>query len=161
MISKLLLHIIFHKWTFIDLMSNLMVVGTMWRIKSWNLFTLWIPLPQSLITVTMLPFCWLNLGSLYFNFTTIGITFVIVVSILGKTIVSCLVTSTDLAPLDILITWIVASCSTTYESEVQNFELFVQTIYFLGPLDNKEVKQICTLAPLPPFLTYWVSVLCF
>jgi hypothetical protein len=63
--------------------------------------------------------------------------------------------------LDILITWIVASCSTTYESEVQNFELFVQTIYFLGPLDNKEVKQICTLAPLPPFLTYWVSVLCF
>ncbi len=31
-----LLHIIFNKWTFIDLMSNLMAICATWRIWSWN-----------------------------------------------------------------------------------------------------------------------------
>jgi hypothetical protein len=49
------------------------------------------------------------------------------------------------------------------ELEVQNFELFIQILHSFGLLDNKEVKQICTLIPFPPFLTcsfltYWVFV---
>jgi hypothetical protein len=53
----------------------------------------------------------------------------------------------------------VAFCSTHNEWEVQNFKLFVQTFHSLDYLDNKEVKQIYTLILLPPFLTYWVSIL--
>jgi hypothetical protein len=36
MFNKSLPHIIFDKWTFIDLMSNLMAVCATWRVRSWN-----------------------------------------------------------------------------------------------------------------------------
>jgi hypothetical protein len=36
MFNKSLPHIIFKKWTFIDLMSNLMTICAMWRVWSWN-----------------------------------------------------------------------------------------------------------------------------
>jgi hypothetical protein len=45
------------------------------------------------------------------------------------------------------------------KSKVQNFELFVQTFHFHGPFDSMELKQICTLLLLPPFLTCWVFIL--
>jgi hypothetical protein len=61
----------------------------------------------------MLPFCWLTIDSLYFTLIAIGTPFATVGSILGKIIVSCLVTSTDSTLLDILIPWVTASCSTT------------------------------------------------
>jgi hypothetical protein len=79
-----------------------------------ELFTLWIPLFQSLGTpLTMLPFYWLNLGSLYLALTTTWTPFATIGFTLGKTIVSCLVTSTDSTLLHILIPWIVASYWTT------------------------------------------------
>ncbi len=79
-----------------------------------TLFTLWIPLLQSLgIPLTMLPIYWLTLGSLYLTFIAIGTPFAIVGSILGKITFSCLVISIGLTPLDILIPWVTTSCSTT------------------------------------------------
>ncbi len=36
MFNKSLPHIIFNKWTFIDLMSNLMEVCATWKVRSWN-----------------------------------------------------------------------------------------------------------------------------
>jgi hypothetical protein len=36
MLSKSLPHIIFNKWTFIDLMSNMMALCARWKIWSWN-----------------------------------------------------------------------------------------------------------------------------
>ncbi len=36
MFNKSLLHIIFNNWTFIDLMSNIMIVYVAWRVRSWN-----------------------------------------------------------------------------------------------------------------------------
>jgi hypothetical protein len=36
MFNKSLPHIIFNKWTFIDLMSNLITLCTTLRVKSWN-----------------------------------------------------------------------------------------------------------------------------
>jgi hypothetical protein len=68
-----------------------------------TLFTMWIPLFQSLGTpLTMLPFYWLNLGSLYLILIAIGTHYAIVDSIFSKTKVSCLVVSTNSTPLDIL-----------------------------------------------------------
>jgi hypothetical protein len=78
-----------------------------------TMLTLWIPLLQSLgSSLLMLPFYWLILGSLYFIFTTIGTPSATVGSTLGKILVSYLVTSTSSMPLDILIPWVVTSCST-------------------------------------------------
>jgi hypothetical protein len=61
----------------------------------------------------MLALCLLTLSSLYLIFTTIGAPFPTISYALGKTIVSCLVTSIGITPLDILIPWVAASCSTT------------------------------------------------
>jgi hypothetical protein len=36
MFNKSLLHIIFNRWTFIDLMSNLMIICASWKVMSWN-----------------------------------------------------------------------------------------------------------------------------
>ncbi len=74
-----------------------------------TLFTVWIPLLQSPGTlITMLPFYWLNLGSLYLILTAIGPPSTIVDPIIGKITVSCLVTSTNSTPLDFLIPLVVA-----------------------------------------------------
>jgi hypothetical protein len=79
-----------------------------------TLFTLWIPLLQSLrIPPTMLPFCLLSLGSLYLTLTTTCKPYTIVGSTIGKTTIFYLVTSTSSTPLDILIPWIMNSYSTT------------------------------------------------
>jgi hypothetical protein len=73
MLSESLLHIIFNKWTFIDLMSNLMTIRASLRVKSWNsIRTMNSSAPTLQTPLTMFPLCWLNLGSLYFTLTTIG-----------------------------------------------------------------------------------------
>jgi hypothetical protein len=36
MFNKSLPHIIFNKWTFFDLMSNLMTICALWKVRSWN-----------------------------------------------------------------------------------------------------------------------------
>ncbi len=79
-----------------------------------TLFTVWIPLFQSPETlITMLPFYWLNLGSLYLTLTVIGPHSTIVGSIIGKITVSYLVTSTNSTPLNFLIPLVAAFCSMT------------------------------------------------
>jgi hypothetical protein len=82
-----------------------------WGLGLGSLFTLWIPLLQSLKSpLTMFPFCWLSLGSLYLILTTTSTPYAIVGSALGEIIVSCLVTSIGSTPLDILMPWIVTFC---------------------------------------------------
>ncbi len=53
-IISFMLHIFFHKWTFIDMMSNLMVVCAMWKIWSWNFVYIMnssIPIPWKSINI--------------------------------------------------------------------------------------------------------------
>jgi len=45
------------------------------------------------------------------------------------------------------------------ESEVQNFELFVQTLHSFDPLNNKEVKHICTTSSLSNLLNKNIRVI--
>jgi hypothetical protein len=129
MLSKSLPRIIFNKWTFIDLMSNLMVVCATWKIWSWNSIHNVTPSIPIHTPLTMLPFYWLNLGSLYLILIAIGTHYAIIGSTFSKTIVSCLVTSTDSTPLDILIPWITTFFQQHNESKIQKFELFVQTFH--------------------------------
>ncbi len=76
------------------------------------IFTLWILLLQSLGTfLTMLPFYWLNMGSLYLILIATCTPSPTIGYVLGKTIVSYLVTSIGSTPLDILIPWAMASYS--------------------------------------------------
>jgi hypothetical protein len=89
----------------------------------------------------MFPFriCRLILGLLYLTFTTIGTPFGIIGYALGKITIFYLVTSIGPTPLDILIPlWLLIQQHN--ESEVQNFELFVQTFHFPSLFYNKEVK---------------------
>ncbi len=68
------------------------------------MFALWIFLLQSLGTpLTMFPFRWLNMGSLYFTLIAIGKPSTIIGFAFSKITVSCLVTSIDSNPLDILM----------------------------------------------------------
>ncbi len=114
MLNKSLPHIIFNKWTF-------MIWCPIWwqyvqrgKFGLGTLSTLWIPLFHSLGTpLTMLPLCWLNLGSLYLTFITTWTCSTTISFAFGKTIVSCIVTSTSSIPLEILIPWVAASCSMT------------------------------------------------
>ncbi len=79
-----------------------------------TMFTLWIPLLQSLgAPLILFPFYWLTLGSLYLILTTIGTPSVTVGSTFGKTTISCLVTSTGSTLLDILMPWVAAFYSIT------------------------------------------------
>ncbi len=104
MFSKSLLHIIFNKWTFIDLMSNLMAICVTWKIWSWNYihivnsFTLILWNSSNYVSILLIKF-----GFTVLHFTTIGTLFAIVHSAFGKSIVFCLVTSIGSTPLDILI----------------------------------------------------------
>jgi hypothetical protein len=69
-----------------------------------TMFTPWILLLQSLRTPqTMLPFNWLNLGSLYFILKATWTPSAYVNSILGKTSIFYLITNTNSTFLDILI----------------------------------------------------------
>jgi hypothetical protein len=104
----------------------------------------------------MLPLCWLNLGSLYLTLTTINTPCATIAFAFGKTIISYLITNTSSTLMDISMPWVAQPHN---ELEVQNSELFVQTFHFCGPLDKKEVKHICTLLLLPPFLICWVFIL--
>ncbi len=77
-----------------------------------TLFRLWTLLFQSLRTpLTMIPFHWLNMGSFYLTFTSTWTPFAIVGYVFSKTIISCLITSANSTPLDILIPWVATSCS--------------------------------------------------
>jgi hypothetical protein len=60
----------------------------------------------------MLPFCWLNMGSLYFTLTTTRTHSTNVSFAFNKTTIFYLVSSTSSTPLDILIPWVATSCST-------------------------------------------------
>ncbi len=116
------------------------------------LYTLWIPLLQSLRTpLSMLPLCWLNLGSLYFILTTASIPFAILGSAFGKIIIFFLIQV--LAQLVwtfwCLELWLLAQPHN--EFEVQNFELFLQALHPHVLFNSKKVKQICTLILFPPF----------
>ncbi len=114
MFNKSLPYIIFNKWTFIDLMSNYWQYVQCGEFSLGTPFTQWIPLFQSLGTLlTMLPFYWLNLGSMYLTLTATRTPSITIVSTLRKTTISCLVTSTNSTPLGILIPWVATSCSTT------------------------------------------------
>jgi hypothetical protein len=77
------------------------------------MFTLWIPLFQSLgIPLTMLPFYWLNLSSPYLILTTISTPSTAVGFALGKTTISCLPTSIYSSPSHIWMPWVATSCLT-------------------------------------------------
>jgi len=104
MFSKSLLHIIFNKCTFIDLMSNLMVVCATWKIWSWNFVHImnpsvlipWNSSNNTSILLIKYGFTYLTLTTTITPSVTIGFAF-------SKTIVSYLVTSSGSTPLDIII----------------------------------------------------------
>ncbi len=104
MLNKSLLHIILNKWTFINLMSNLMVVCATRRIRSWNVFhTMNSSTPILWNSSNNASILLMKLGSLYLILTTTGRLSPTIGFAFGKTIVSCLVTSTNSTPLNSLI----------------------------------------------------------
>jgi len=98
------------------------------------------------------------LGSLYLTLTTINTpcATIAIAFAFGKTIISYLITNINSTLMDILMPWVVQPHN---ELEVQNYELFVQTLHSHGPLDKKEVKHICILLLLSPFLICWIFIL--
>jgi hypothetical protein len=104
MSNKSLPHIIFNKWTFIDLMSNLMAICAIWKVRFWNSV-------HTVNSFALIPWNSSNNTSILRiksrfiipHFDSHKNSFCIIGFALGKTIVSCLVISTSLTPLDILI----------------------------------------------------------
>jgi hypothetical protein len=101
--NKFLPHIIFNKWTFINLMSNLMAICATWRIWFWNFIHIvnpstiipWNSYNYAFIILIKsgftIPHFYSQRNTYYYWFT------------LGKTIVFSLVTSIDSTPSDIFI----------------------------------------------------------
>jgi hypothetical protein len=100
MLSKSLPHIIVNKWTFIDLMSNLMAICATWRIWSWssihimNSFT---PIPWNSSNYASI----LLIKSKFtiFTFTATITPFATIGYAIGKTTISYIVINIGSTPL--------------------------------------------------------------
>ncbi len=104
MLNKSLPHIIFNKWTFIDLMSNLMAICAMCKVRSWNYVHImnssapipWNSYNNASILLIKYGFTIPHSNSHMYTFVIVGFAF-------GKTTISCLVISTSSTFLNILI----------------------------------------------------------
>ncbi len=135
MFNKSLPHIIFNKWTFIDLMFNLMTICALWRVKSWNFIHFMnsfapIPWDSSNNASTLL----IKSSSLYLTLIATCTPFAIVGADFGKIIISYLVRNIGSTLLDIFYA---LSCS-----------------FFLNHIMNQRFKILNSLFKLFIFMVF-------